>query len=122
MNAIVNSIGSSPEAITQLVKYLTRSVNGQCFASSEEQEAAKLINQMLTLLKDTSTSKSQTILLQNEITSLKEELEQDKQRLKYCLENQAIYNKGHLYVGLDKEQVINEDFRTAIDNLRLTHP
>lgn len=121
MNAFLNSIGISSD-ITSLLKYLTRSVNGQCFASEEEQEAAQLIQQLFLTLKNTSTSQSQSLLLKNEINALKDELELDKQRIKYCLEHQAIYNKGYLYVGLDKEQVIDEDFRTAIDNLRLLHP
>ena len=109
------------DSIARLLKYLTRSVNGQCFASEEEQEAAKLIQYLSSILEKTGASQSETILLQREIIALKEELESDNERIKYCLENQVIYNEGYLYVDLDQEAVIGQDFRRAIDNLRLNH-
>lgn len=121
MNAALKSINYDKVSIQRIVKYLTRSVNGQCFASEEEQEAAKLITLLLSMLDNIRASQSQTILLQSEISSLKEELELDYERIKYCLESHVIYSDNYLYVDLDKESVINQDFRTAIDNLRLNH-
>ncbi|MCB1658161.1 MAG: hypothetical protein KDI39_08040 [Pseudomonadales bacterium] len=121
MNATLKSLNYNKLSVERILKYLTRSVNGQCFASEEEQEAAKLITALFAKLNDTSTSQSQTILLQSEISSLKEELELDNERIKYCLENHVIYNDNCLYVDLEKEAIINQDFRTAIDNLRLNH-
>lgn len=121
MNAAVKPPHLTSSSTVELLNYLTRSVNGICFSSKEEQEAAKLITTLFSMLENTNVSQSQTILFKSEINALKEELEMDNQRIKYCLEHQAIYNKGYIYVGLDKEQVINEDFRAAIDNLRLNH-
>lgn len=114
-----NPYGYGISTLENLLKYLTRSVNGHCFSSLEEQFAAKTIQELIpsTSNDEIAALKNQIVLLNSENKALKQELLRDEQRIKYCIEHQVIYNDGYLYAGLDVEQVLDQDFRQAIDNL-----
>lgn len=128
-----NPCGYGAKNLEDLMRFLTRSVNGATLATDEELYAAQVIEELLR--KNAEKNKKSTIssdiqqelehlrakitLLETENTALKLEKEQDEQRIKYCVENTVIYSDGYLFVDLEQEEVVEGNLRNAIDQLQI---
>lgn len=123
MDEIANIHAYGAKNIQDIIKYLTRNINGICVSSQEEQHAAHLLKELSDKLQKVSNQddhhqlKSQISLLKLENQQLKQEQQLDEKRIKYCIEHGVLYANGFLHADLDQEAVINNDYRAALDTL-----
>lgn len=135
MNRIINQEG---QIVPELVlRHLTRSVNGVCYASEEEGYAAVLIRQ---LQQEVADLKAQVAMLQEknqslngqstsdqttldhinavtEIDKLRAEYKRDGLRIAFCLQ-ENLYSSGDYIVGhFEQELIVDGNYRTAIDRI-----
>ena len=127
----LNPYGYGAKNTEEVLRYLTRSVNNVVLASDESVCAAEIIKELQSQLKQKNKAttadqklqqeldelRSKLASLETENTTLKMEKELDEQRIKYCLENSIIYSNGFLYADLEQEEVVDGNFRKAIDLL-----
>jgi hypothetical protein len=123
-----NPFGYGAETDEQLQRYLTRKL-----ASPEEVFAATVIRllhrQVQTLHQELEKSRLQSVepavdevqMLKEQLHELKFRYEQDRfldlQRIQYCLLNDVLLADGFIFVRLEQEEVVDGDYRAAIDKL-----
>lgn len=123
-----NPFGYGAQTDEQLQRYLTRRL-----ASPEEIFAATVIKllhrQVQTLHQELERLRQQpTTPAIDEVQALKEQLHdlqfryeqdrfQDLQRIQYCLLNEVLLADGFIFVSLDREEVVDGDYRAALDKL-----
>lgn len=129
-------LGYGAQTIDELLRYLTRSVNGVVLAGEEEQMAAKIITMLRQEIDGLKSAQELAVLdskpdgvsgadeagtgqLKQEIERLKQEYKKDGQRIAYSLQ-EALYSSGD-YVcsadGLDHIEIKKGSYRDAIDSL-----
>lgn len=139
-DSFMNSFVKLPEKIAgygactpaQVLQYLTRSVNGVCYAAAEEQYAAQVIRELQAEVQElrqeldqqqaataTATSTQPTDIqdLLAEIAELRAEQKRDSMRIAYCLQ-ESLYSQGDFVVGnFEQEPVVNGNYRAALDKI-----
>ncbi|PTQ87707.1 hypothetical protein [Agitococcus lubricus] len=122
-----NPYGFGANTLEQLQRYLQRTVNNICFASEEDLYAAMVIEslqqQIEALQQEISTLKQQQVNMSQvvDIQLLKAKYEYEKaldsQRLEYCMTHEVLYADGQIYANLETEEVIDGDYRAALDKI-----
>lgn len=102
---------STPE---QLLNYLTREVNSQCFASDEDLYAAQYIE---SLEQHISVLQKELLKYKQLYEEAQHEFDRDTARLNFCLQEGAILEDDMIHLSMDHEVVEQDDLRAAIDRL-----
>ena len=114
----VNPYGYGANTLEQILRYLTRTAGGVCFATCEEQQAAqwlKIMQDKIKLLEDELKSIHEQYKNSHNLHEVEEDLH--KKRIEYLLIHGVILSEGCLYSGLEAEPVLNDDYCLAIDRL-----
>lgn len=106
--------GYGAQTPEQLLRYLTRSVNGVSFAAPEELYAARLLLDMQNQIR--ALEQELVALARRQVESRTDE-DADLKRIAFCVQQGVMQSGEMLYAGLDCEPVVNGDYRTALDKL-----